>query len=229
MATPFANPERQFRAKRDTSPAPIHNIYSFFESESFESESEDALKSIQELADHSYKWHNVERENNTPTPFGIITVKLKALNNEMDTLRVDVRKINTNGEKKSLHEEIKSIRTKINEFDEPRNLEDLLLSNDINEDLGSFLKDNDLLSDLENQDTMSLSPLGSARLNNDSSGMFCNPNSNSSISLDDFIKMDDVWDNLDFRDLTNEATNSPVKPKFLSSGNRIHLHSPYNL
>ncbi|GKC34063.1 putative reverse transcriptase domain-containing protein [Tanacetum coccineum] len=51
--------------------------------------------------------------------------------------------------------------SKINEFDEPRNLEDLLLSNDINGDLGSFLKDNDLLSDLENQDTMSLSPLGS--------------------------------------------------------------------
>ncbi|GKE05839.1 hypothetical protein Tco_1397857 [Tanacetum coccineum] len=68
---------------------------------------------------------------------------------------------------------------------------------------------------------MSLSPLGSARLNNDSSGMFCNPNSNSSISLDDFIKMDDVWDNLDFRDLTNEATNSPVKPKFLSRNNMV--------
>ncbi|GJR84806.1 homeodomain-like protein [Tanacetum coccineum] len=41
MATPFANPERQFRARRDTSPAPIHNIYSFYESESSESESED--------------------------------------------------------------------------------------------------------------------------------------------------------------------------------------------
>nr|GEY76242.1 putative reverse transcriptase domain-containing protein [Tanacetum cinerariifolium] len=34
--------------------------------------------------------------------------------------------------------------------------------------------------------------VGSARLNDDSSGMFCNPNSNSSISLDDFVKMDDV-------------------------------------
>ncbi|GJU86951.1 hypothetical protein Tco_1294497 [Tanacetum coccineum] len=50
-------------------------------------------------------------KKNTPTPFGIITDKLKALNHEMDKLRVDVRKINTNGEKKSLHEEIKSIRT----------------------------------------------------------------------------------------------------------------------
>ncbi|GJX91108.1 homeodomain-like protein [Tanacetum coccineum] len=41
MATPFTNPKRQFQARRDTSPAPIHNIYTFYESESFESESED--------------------------------------------------------------------------------------------------------------------------------------------------------------------------------------------
>ncbi|GJX62558.1 homeodomain-like protein [Tanacetum coccineum] len=382
MATPFANPERQFRARRDTSPTPIHNIYTFYETESSESESKDieeidietltlehylnlnnipseALKSIQELADHSHKWHNVERENNTPTPFGIITVKLKALNHEMDTLRVDkesckrqdvlnelmkkfmintemnlkyhgslIKRLEENvnhlaqlisthnltnqecaiklkpaSEKPTLkvetfaEKELSMVKlnaqcsailqnelppkekdlgsfilpctigtttvsnaladlgasinimpfflfkrlglrnpkpinmviemadrsmqspkgiienvidvVEINEFDEPRNLEDFLLSNDINGDLGSFLKDNDLLSDLENQDTMSLSPLGSARLNNDSSGMFCNPNSNSSISLDDFIEMDDIWDNLDFRDLTNEATNSP--------------------
>nr|GEV66206.1 hypothetical protein [Tanacetum cinerariifolium] len=41
MATPFANPERQFWARRDTSPAPIHNIYTFHKSESFELESKD--------------------------------------------------------------------------------------------------------------------------------------------------------------------------------------------
>ncbi|GKD94694.1 homeodomain-like protein, partial [Tanacetum coccineum] len=70
----------------------------------------EASKSIQELADHSNKWHN-EESKNTPTPFGIIAEKLKALNHEMDKLRVDVRKINTNREMKSLYEEIKSIRT----------------------------------------------------------------------------------------------------------------------
>nr|GEY04365.1 reverse transcriptase domain-containing protein [Tanacetum cinerariifolium] len=41
MATPFANPERQFRARRGTSPATIHNIYSFYESESSESKTKD--------------------------------------------------------------------------------------------------------------------------------------------------------------------------------------------
>ncbi|GJS13030.1 hypothetical protein Tco_0407502 [Tanacetum coccineum] len=70
----------------------------------------EALRSIQELTDHSHKWHNEECKN-TPSPFNIITEKLKSLNHEMDELRVDVRKINTNDEMRSLHEEIKSIRT----------------------------------------------------------------------------------------------------------------------
>ncbi|GKA96333.1 retrovirus-related pol polyprotein from transposon TNT 1-94 [Tanacetum coccineum] len=97
------------------------------------------------------------------------------------------------------------------------------------DDLGIFPNDDNLSPNLENYDTMFLSPPGSTRLNDDSSEMFCNPNSNSSISMDDFVKMDDVWDNLDFRDLTNEATKFHVKPEFLSSSNRIHLQSPYNL
>ncbi|GJU87288.1 hypothetical protein Tco_1294834 [Tanacetum coccineum] len=39
--TPFANPERQFRNKKDVTPIAVHNIYSFYESESSKSESED--------------------------------------------------------------------------------------------------------------------------------------------------------------------------------------------
>nr|GEV82876.1 hypothetical protein [Tanacetum cinerariifolium] len=54
-------------------------------------EASKALRSIQELADHSHKWHNEECKN-TP-PFSIIAKKLKALNHETDELRVDVRKI----------------------------------------------------------------------------------------------------------------------------------------
>ncbi|GKE12373.1 hypothetical protein Tco_1415924 [Tanacetum coccineum] len=38
--TPFANPEIQFQARREVSPAPIHNIYSFYESQSSESDIE---------------------------------------------------------------------------------------------------------------------------------------------------------------------------------------------
>ncbi|GKB83625.1 hypothetical protein Tco_0950520, partial [Tanacetum coccineum] len=38
--TSFANSERQFRARREVSPAPIHNIYTFYESESSESDTQ---------------------------------------------------------------------------------------------------------------------------------------------------------------------------------------------
>ncbi|GJS29087.1 hypothetical protein Tco_0489707 [Tanacetum coccineum] len=38
--TLFANPERQFRARREVLPAPIHNIYSFYKSESSDSDTE---------------------------------------------------------------------------------------------------------------------------------------------------------------------------------------------
>ncbi|GKE67936.1 putative reverse transcriptase domain-containing protein [Tanacetum coccineum] len=56
--------------------------------------------------------------------------------------------------------------SKINKIDEPRNLEDLLMSDDIDKDLGSFLKDNDLLPDLESQDIMSLLPPGYGYIKN---------------------------------------------------------------
>ncbi|GJW77804.1 hypothetical protein Tco_0139486 [Tanacetum coccineum] len=39
--TPFANPERQFQSRKDITPIAVHNIYSFYESKSLESESED--------------------------------------------------------------------------------------------------------------------------------------------------------------------------------------------
>ncbi|GJY37169.1 hypothetical protein Tco_0422547 [Tanacetum coccineum] len=66
----------------------------------------------------------------------------------------------------------------INELYEPRDPEELLLSND---DLDIFPNDNDLLPNLESHDNMFLLPTGSARFNDDSSEIFCNPNSNSSI------------------------------------------------
>ncbi|GJZ25143.1 hypothetical protein Tco_0562602 [Tanacetum coccineum] len=39
--TPFANPERQFQSRKDITPIAVHNMYSFYESESSESESAD--------------------------------------------------------------------------------------------------------------------------------------------------------------------------------------------
>ncbi|GJY51792.1 retrovirus-related pol polyprotein from transposon TNT 1-94 [Tanacetum coccineum] len=97
MFTPFANPERQFQNRKDNTPIYFHNIYSFYESESSESDTKEAsavdietltleqylalnrndtsggikrpkigltavkaLESIQEMVDHSHKWHDEE-------------------------------------------------------------------------------------------------------------------------------------------------------------------------
>ncbi|GJV14373.1 maturase [Tanacetum coccineum] len=46
MFTPFDNPERQFRTKKNTTPLFVHNIYSFYESESLESEPESEEMSV---------------------------------------------------------------------------------------------------------------------------------------------------------------------------------------
>ncbi|GKE79983.1 hypothetical protein Tco_1549983, partial [Tanacetum coccineum] len=50
--TTFANPERQFQARREVSPAPIHNIYSFYESGSSESDTENV--DVENLALEQY-------------------------------------------------------------------------------------------------------------------------------------------------------------------------------
>ncbi|GJZ67843.1 homeodomain-like protein [Tanacetum coccineum] len=110
----------------------------------------------------------------------------------------------------------------INESEEPRNLKELLMNDDINGDLGNFLEDNDLFPNSKINNFP-------ARLNEDPTKTLCNPDGNMSIGLEDFDEMDDIWDDLDPGVLTNEVTDSPVKPKFLSSRNRINLYSPYNL
>ncbi|GJW61759.1 hypothetical protein Tco_0111094 [Tanacetum coccineum] len=43
LVTPFANPERQFRARSNLTPISIHNIFSFYESEALESKSEEMV------------------------------------------------------------------------------------------------------------------------------------------------------------------------------------------
>nr|GEX15782.1 hypothetical protein [Tanacetum cinerariifolium] len=382
MATPFANPERQFRARRDTLPALIHNIYTFYESESSESEYEDvaiktltleqyltlnlnntrkrsstentiehigkvlevaSLFNINDFAllrvfpltlvrvakrwfnktspEHAKNWDELKQNfiqrfcppavileqlgeiqkepgsfilsctiNNTtvsnaladleasisnmpfslfkrlglrnPEPINMVIemadrsmqsprgitenmlVKINKFIFPVDFIILDIIKddkvpiilgrhmlatvharIDVFGKKISLEVGTEQITfdinekefpaiillicvinnfSKINEIDETRHLEELRMSDDIDGDLGL------------------------AKLNDDSSRMFCNPNSNSSISIDDFVEMDEVWDDLDFRALTNKATKSPVK-LFLRNGNRIHLHNPYDL
>ncbi|GJS94336.1 hypothetical protein Tco_0801304 [Tanacetum coccineum] len=270
MATPFANPEKQFRTRRDTSPASIHNIYTFYEYESSESEFEDVGKidietltlelSTENAIEHIGKVLKVASMSNTNDsallrvfPITVVGVAkrwfdrtssehvknwdeikqnfirrfyppamiLEQLGEILEDDKVPIilgrpmlatahTRIDVFGKKISLEVGTEQITFDINErespalislvcvinnlsevnkFDEHRDLEELLLSDD---DLGIFPNDNDLSPNLENYDRMFLSPPGSARINDDSSEMFCNPNSNSSISMDDFVEMDDI-------------------------------------
>ncbi|GKA63426.1 callose synthase 9 [Tanacetum coccineum] len=92
----------------------------------------DALKSIQKLVEHSHKWHCEENHITTPDPFRIIIKKLKLLNHEMEELKVDFRKLNTDDDRKSYYAEVKSIRSSKIDYDKtyteasnrPTNLKD---------------------------------------------------------------------------------------------------------
>ncbi|GJT78759.1 hypothetical protein Tco_1045484 [Tanacetum coccineum] len=75
------------------------------------------------------------------------------------------------------------------------------------------------------QDIISLSPSESAKDKKDFSMTLCDPDKRMSIGLEEFIDIDDMWDDLDPGILTNEK----AKTEFLKSGSRIHLHNPDNL
>ncbi|GJS71027.1 homeodomain-like protein [Tanacetum coccineum] len=77
----------------------------------------DALKSIQKLVEHSHKWYCEENHKTTPDPLRIITEKLKLLNHEMEELKVDFRKLNTDDDRKSYYAKIKSIRSSKIDYD----------------------------------------------------------------------------------------------------------------
>ncbi|GKB70155.1 putative reverse transcriptase domain-containing protein [Tanacetum coccineum] len=89
--------------------------------------------------------------------------------------------------------------SEINKFD--RDLEELLLSDD---DLGIFPNEMTYCQTWKIMIQCSFHLQDQLGLMMILAKCFSNPNSNSSISMDDFIEMDDVWDNLDFRDMTND-------------------------
>ncbi|GKE89761.1 hypothetical protein Tco_1567236, partial [Tanacetum coccineum] len=118
----------------------------------------------------------------------------------------------------------------IDDFGRPEDLVELLKNDDINGDLGDFLEDNDLLPNFDAPKAISLSPSRLASINKDPFEEFQDSDSNMGIGIDDFVKgMDDLWDDQGPVSLTKEIVNPPLKLKFLSVGNRVPRHNPYNL
>ncbi|GKA55888.1 homeodomain-like protein [Tanacetum coccineum] len=114
----------------------------------------------------------------------------------------------------------------IDDLGDLEGLEEVLMNEDINEDLGNFPKENGLLPNFDGQEAISFSPSYSLEINKDSFRTFRDFNNNMSIRIDDF-EINDLWDDLDPGVLTTD--NDRSKPEFFSIKNRVHQHNPYNL
>ncbi|GJR16784.1 hypothetical protein Tco_0965311 [Tanacetum coccineum] len=71
-----------------------------------------------------------------------------------------------------------------------------------------------LSPEYESQDIISLSPTKSAEIIEDSNMTLCDPDKRMSIGMEDFVDIDDMWDDLDPGILTNEKAQT----EFLKSG-----------
>ncbi|GJR18482.1 homeodomain-like protein [Tanacetum coccineum] len=114
----------------------------------------------------------------------------------------------------------------IDDLGGPEDLEEVLMNEDINGDLGNFLEENGLLPNFDGHEAISFSPRRSPKINKDFVGTFNDSNNNMSIRIDDF-EITNLWDDLDPGVLTSD--NNRSKPEFFSTGNRVHQHNPYNL
>ncbi|GJR57568.1 homeodomain-like protein [Tanacetum coccineum] len=85
--------------------------------------------------------------------------------------------------------------------------------------------ENYLSPEYGSQDIISLSPSELAEDKKEFSMTLCDPDKRMSIGLEEFVDIDDMWDDLDPGILSNEKATT----EFLKSGDKIHLHSLDNL
>ncbi|GKC48633.1 zinc knuckle CX2CX4HX4C containing protein [Tanacetum coccineum] len=114
----------------------------------------------------------------------------------------------------------------IDNFGGPEDLEELIMDEDINRDLGSFLQNNNLLPGYKDLGAAPPSPNKTAIRDWNLDEEFQDPNDDFCIGIDNITTIDALWDNLDPGILTNKKLS---KLEFLSIGNRVHRNHPYNL
>nr|GEU34213.1 hypothetical protein [Tanacetum cinerariifolium] len=112
----------------------------------------------------------------------------------------------------------------IDNIEGPDDLEEFLMDDDINGDLGNILQDNNLF--LNYEDPGDNPPYPNKSPNWNPVKEFQDTNDNLGIGIDDFVVIDVLWDNLDPGSLTNKQ---PLKPEFLSILNIVNRYNPYNL
>ncbi|GJT40790.1 putative reverse transcriptase, RNA-dependent DNA polymerase [Tanacetum coccineum] len=108
----------------------------------------------------------------------------------------------------------------INELDKTHELDDLVMNDEKVWDFENYLS-----PEYGSQDIISLSPSELVEDTEDFSMTLCDPDQIISIGLEEFVDIDDMWDDLDPGILSNEK----AKTDFFKSGSRIHLHNPNNL
>ncbi|GKB16937.1 homeodomain-like protein [Tanacetum coccineum] len=109
---------------------------------------------------------------------------------------------------------------KIDAYDKMQELDDLIMNDEMVRDFENYLSPKYI-----SQDIISLSPSELAKDKEDFSITLCDHEKRMSIGLEEFVDLDDMWDDLDPGILSNEK----AKTEFLKSSGRIHLHSPDNL
>ncbi|GJY37703.1 homeodomain-like protein [Tanacetum coccineum] len=108
----------------------------------------------------------------------------------------------------------------INEVDKTQKLNDPVMNDEKVRDFENYLSPK-----YENQDIISLSPSEFAEDKEEFSITLGDPDKRMSIGLEEFVDIDNMWDDLDLGILSNEKTTT----EFLKSGDKIHLHGLDNL
>ncbi|GJU21325.1 putative reverse transcriptase domain-containing protein [Tanacetum coccineum] len=92
----------------------------------------------------------------------------------------------------------------IDNIEEPDDLEEFLMNDDPNGDLGNFLQDNNLFLNYEDPGDNPPSPNKSPNRNWNPVEEFQDSDDNLGIGIDDFVAIDNLWDNLNPGSLTNK-------------------------
>ncbi|GJU04963.1 integrase, catalytic region, zinc finger, CCHC-type containing protein [Tanacetum coccineum] len=171
-----------------------------------------------------HKWHCEENYTTTPDTLRIITEKLKLLNHEIEELTVDFRKLNTDDVRKSYYAKISlgvgndQVVFNINKKESPAFISPICVISEVDktQELNDLVMNDEKVRDFENylspeygsQDIISLSPSELAKDKEEFSMTLGDPDKRMSIGLEEFVDIDDIWDDLDLGILSNEKATT---------------------
>ncbi|GJY48306.1 hypothetical protein Tco_0438262 [Tanacetum coccineum] len=117
----------------------------------------------------------------------------------------------------------------IDNIDRPDDLEEFLMNDNLNGDLGSFLRVNNLFPNFETNspfpDKYSIEIWSPTKGFQDSDNDF-GSRIDELVAINELVAIDDLWGDLDPGALKNKQ---PLKPESHSIGNRVNRYNPYNL